>query len=175
MTSIRNSPKRANRGATLLELVMVMVLLFILIGVAVPRFDDFVPELRVRKAADQVYAGLRHARNDASTYGLRTRFAIHPRNRTYRITVEKRPLKDADKFEAIDSTWDVTEFPEGVGVPTLDGFAADGDTGESYLEFRVDGTLESDATIVLRNDAGDARTLKVTAATGQVAFEETKP
>ena len=154
---------------------MVMVLLFILIGVAVPRFDDVVPELRVRKAADQVYAGLRLARNDAATYGLRTRFAVHQQNRTYRITVEKRPLKDADKFETIDSSWDVTELPEGVGVPTMEGFATDDASGEAYLEFRNDGTLESDATIVLENDAGDKRTLKVAAVTGQATFEERPP
>ncbi len=46
------SSAKNSRGVTLLEMIMVMVLLFIVIGVTAPRFADFVPELRLRKAAD---------------------------------------------------------------------------------------------------------------------------
>jgi hypothetical protein len=153
---------------------MVLVLLFIVIGIAVPRFNDAVPALRVRRGADQVYAGLREARNEAATFGIRARFLVHRENRTWRVMIEPRPLKDADKFEVPAKTWDTTEFPEGVDVSALDGFKQDGETGEWYLEFRADGTAEADATVTLANEDGDSRTIKVTGTTGQVRFEEPK-
>lgn len=157
---------------TLLELIMVMVLLFIVIGVTAPRFTDVLPELRLRKSADQFYAGLLRARNEAATYGLRARFAVHQEKRTYRITLEPRPLKEPDTFQSLNQTWDTTELPEGVEIPTLEGFEKDSSTGEQYIEFRGDGTAAAEATVVLQNEAGDKRTLKVTAATGRVRFYE---
>lgn len=162
------------RGATLVELIMVMVFFFIVLGIATPRFTDVLPELRLRKAADQIYAGLRKARNDAATYGLRTRFSVHSANRTYRILIEPRPLKKAGEFEAVNASWDTTELPEGVEVSSLEGLTKDSETGEEYLEFRADGTAAADATVALKNDAGDTRTIKVTSTTGQVRFEEAK-
>lgn len=149
---------------------MVMVLLFIVVGVVAPRFSDVLPEMRLRKSADQFYAGLQRARNEASTYGLRVRFAVHATNRTYRITFEPRPLKEPDEFESLSQTWDTAKLPDGVEVPTLDGFEKDSGTGEQYLEFRADGTVASDAKIVLQNESGEQRELSVTAATGQVRF-----
>ena len=160
------------RGVTLIELVMVMVLLMILAGVVAPRFTDSIPALRVQSATDQTYAGLHKARNDAAIYGLRTRFAVHKENRTWRVTIELRPLKQPDVFTSIDMSWDTTTFPEGVEAATLDGFKQDSDTGEYYLEFRGDGTAEQDATITLKNEEGDERTLKVTGTTGRIAFVE---
>lgn len=156
---------------------MVLVLIFILMGVAAPRFTDQIPSLRVRSAADQVYAGLHKARNDAAIFGLRTRFVVHKENRTYRVTIELRPLKEPDVFTSVDSMWDTTRFPEGVEAGTLDGFKQDADTGEWYLEFRNDGTAEQDSTVTLQNEEGDTRTIQVTATTGRVRFveEETAP
>jgi len=151
-----------------------MVLLFIVIGVAAPRFTDVLPELRLRKAGDQFYAGLQRARNEATTYGLRTRFAVHAENRTWRVTIEPRPLKEPDKFESLNQTWDTTALPDGVEIPTVSGFEKDASTGEQYVEFRADGTAAADATVVLENEAGDQRALKVTAATGRATFSEEK-
>ena len=165
---------KSSRGVTLLEMIMVMVLLFIVIGVVAPRFTDFVPELRLRKSAAQFYAGLHRARNEASTYGIRARFAVHQTSRTFRIVIEPRPMKKPDEFTSLNQTWDTTELPEGVEIPTLEGFTQDSATGEQYVEFRADGTSAADATIVLQNEGGDQRTLKVTASTGQVKFVEEK-
>lgn len=147
---------------------MVMVVIFIVAGVAAPRFAEVLPSYGLRKAADQVYATLHHARNEAATYGVRTRFVVA--NSAYRLTIERRPLKEADVFETLGSAWEPTELPGETGFATLDGFTTE--TGESYLEFRGDGTASADATIVLRSESGEERTLVVTGATGQVRFKE---
>jgi len=146
---------------------MVMVVIFIVAGITAPRFADLLPGTGLRKGADQIFAGLRYARNEAATYGVRIRFEIS--GSTYRLTVERHPWKSPERFESMGAAWDSTPLPAEVEFSTLDGF-----TDGSYVEFRADGTASADATIGLRNTAGEERTILVTGTTGEVRFKKEK-
>jgi len=56
---------RKNSGFTLIELVIVIVVLVILAAVSVPIFLSWLPEYRLRSAADDLYAHLQHAKMQA--------------------------------------------------------------------------------------------------------------
>jgi Tfp pilus assembly protein FimT len=161
----------ARRGASLLELILVMVVIFTISTVVAPRFSDFFPSLQVGKTTDRVFAWVRKARADAALTGAAHRFCIDPNTRRYWIEYEPRPLKEPGKFKELGGTWEPEETPDGVEFETLQGF--DSKSGRQVLEFRADGTTD-DATITLANDRGDRRTIKITGASGRIVIEPIK-
>jgi len=161
-----NTPRQA--GLTLLELILVMIVLFILAGVAAPRFTDFFPALQVRKTADRLLAWARKARSDAALTGARHRLVLDVEGKRYWLEYEPRPLKEPRIFQKVGGSWDEETFPEDVVLESLEGLGDD--QGFKVLEFRPDGTAE-DASIVVANDRGDRRTIKVVGATSQVTIE----
>ncbi len=163
------------RGASLLELILVMIVIFTVATVALPRFSDFFPNLQVRKTTDRLYAWARKARADAALTGAATRLVVDPAGRRYWIEIEPRPLREPGTFEPLGGAWgEGEEVPEGVEFEAVEGF--EGKSGRKTLEFRPDGTTD-DATIVLANDRGDRRTIRITGATGRIEIlpEEEMP
>lgn len=158
-------------GASLLELILVMIVIFTIATVVAPRFSDFFPNLQVRKSTDRVFAWARKARADAALTGAAHRLVIDPDARKYWIEYEPRPLKEPGKFKELGGTWEGEELPLEVEFESLEGF--DSKSGRKVLEFRPDGTTE-DAEIVLSNDRGDRRTIRITGATGRIAIEPEK-
>ena len=110
----------AARGFTLLELLVVMVLIGLIGGIAVPRLSNAFLGPSVRAAALEVAAGLRGARSLAVTTGAATLFRYDPRSR--RMTVADRVQGDplADNLEVTFGNPDtgqafpgVAFFPDG--------------------------------------------------------------
>jgi len=160
---------RTRRGGfTLLELVLVMIVLFIMAGVVVPRLSDFFPAFQVRKTADRILAWARKARSEAALTGARHRLVFDTEGRRYWIEYEARPLKEPFVFQPLGGSWGGETYPEDVVLESLEGLEED--QGYRVLMFRPDGTSE-DVTIVVANDRGDRKTLKVTGATSQVVIE----
>ena len=56
---------RKNSGFTLIELIIVIVVLAVLAAISVPIFLSWLPEYRLRSAADDLYAHLQHAKMQA--------------------------------------------------------------------------------------------------------------
>lgn len=156
------------RGTTLLELVLVMMIFFILAAVVAPRFSDFFPSLQVRGAADTIFASAGKARADAVLTGARHRLVVDPETRMFWISHEPKPLKEPGKFEKLGGAWKEEELPSDVLLESFEGFATDGT--KRYLEFRTDGTA-AEAALVLANDRGDRRTIRIAAATGAARIE----
>lgn len=159
----------SRRGATLLELVLVMMVIFTMAMVVAPRFSDFFPSLQVRTAANTLLATAGKARADAVLNGARHRLVIDPTARTFWIAYEPRPVKEPGKFEKLGGAWIDEELPRDVTLETIDGFETDKDS-KRYLEFRSDGTAK-EASVTLANDRGDRRVIKVAAATGAAKIE----
>ena len=156
-------------GATLLELVLVMMLIFTLAMVVAPRFSDFFPALQVKTAANSLLATAGKARADAALTGARHRLVIDPTARSFWIAFEPRPVKEPGKFQKLGGSWPEEELPRDVTIEALDGLDTDAD-GKRFVEFRPDGSAK-EASIGLANDRGDRRTLKVDAATGAAKVE----
>ena len=160
------------RGATLIELVLVMMVIFTMAAVVAPRFSDFVPALQVRAAADTLLATAGKARADAVLTGARYRLVVDTATRAYWIAYEPRPVKEPGKFAKLGGAWIDEELPPDVLFESIEGFGTDGEA-RRFLEFRPDGTAK-EASVVLANDRGDRRTVKIAAATGIAKIEATE-
>lgn len=89
------------RGFTLLELLVVMVLVGLLGGIALPRLNDAFVGPSVRAAALDVAAVLRAARSQAVTQGTATLFRYDPRTRQMAITDRPRGAALAESLEVV--------------------------------------------------------------------------
>jgi Tfp pilus assembly protein FimT len=158
----------SRRGATLLELVLVMMVIFTLAMVVAPRFSDFVPSLRVKSAANALFATAGKARADAVLTGARHRLVIDAGARSFWIAYEPKPVKEPGKFEKLGGAWPEEELPMDVEIQA-EGLETDKD-GKRYVEFRPDGGARQ-ASITVANDRGDSRVLKINAATGAAKIE----
>src|SRR5688572_20101114 len=116
-------PKR--RGATLLELVLVMMVIFTMAMIVAPRFSDFFPTLQVRSAASALLATAGKARADAVLTGARHRLVVDPAARTYWIAYEARPVKEPGKFQKLGGSWGEEELPRDVLLAAIEGFETD--------------------------------------------------
>jgi len=145
-----------------------MVVLFTLAGVVAPRFSNFFPALQVRESADQILAWALKARSDAATTGLRHRLVFNPSARKYWIEIEANPFKESGKFTVLRGAWGEEILPDDVTLQLAEGF--DGDGTKAHLEFLPDGTTD-DAAIVVSNEQGDTRTIRVIGATSRVFIE----
>ena len=168
----RSVRRRPERGFTLVELILVMVVIFTLATVIMPRFSDFFPSLQVRKSTEHLMAWARKARADAAITGTRQRLYVDPSKRKFWIEHEPRPIKDPGKFVALSGAWDEEILPQGVEIDSIDNGETGTNSGSArYVEFRPDGT-SSDATIVLVSDNGDRQTLKIEGATSKITIDQ---
>jgi Tfp pilus assembly protein FimT len=160
--------KLPQKGMTLLELILVMIVIFTLATAVAPRFSDFFPGLQVRKTAGLIFALARKARSDGATTGVRQRLALDAGQKKFWLEVEAKPLKEPGKFTPLSGSWDAERIPDEVILESLDG--AQQDSGRHYIEFRPDGTA-TEATLVIANDKGDRQTIRVVGTTGRVFIE----
>ncbi|HXX95038.1 MAG TPA: GspH/FimT family pseudopilin [Planctomycetota bacterium] len=159
------------RGFTLLELILVMILIFTLAGVVMPRFSDTFPSLQLRTSADRLLSWLRKARAEAALTGVRYRLVLDTKAKKFWLAFEAQPWKDPGRFQTLEGAWTPETLPDSVTLETLEGLDQDPDQADrKVLEFRPDGT-SSDATIVLGGAKGEKRTLKVVGATSKVSIE----
>src|SRR2546421_289098 len=159
-------------GMTLIELILVMIVIFTLATIIVPRFSDSCLSLQVRTSTERLFAWARKARTDAALTGTRQRLVMDSTKRKFWIEYEARPIKDPGKFTPLSGSWGEDFLPEQVSFETIEGAETD-PSGLRYLEFRPDGT-STEATIVLSNENGDRQTLRVEGATSKVYVEQAK-
>ncbi|HWP58736.1 MAG TPA: GspH/FimT family pseudopilin [Candidatus Acidoferrales bacterium] len=84
--------KAAQRGFTVLELLMVLVVASVLMGIAVPSFQSWLPTLRLSNAARQVATDLQLARMRAISSNTDTTVAFSTGTGTYSFGGESRSL-----------------------------------------------------------------------------------
>ena len=168
----RAAARRRDSGFTLVELILVMVIIFTLATVVMPRFSDFFPSLQVRKSTEHLMAWARKARADAAITGTRQRLYLDMTKRKFWIEHEPRPIKDPGRFVALAGAWAEELLPQGVEIESIDKAETDGGSSSvRYVEFRPDGT-SSDATVVLASDNGDRQTLKIEGSTSKITIEQ---
>lgn len=69
-------PKHAQRGFTLIELMIAIVILGIVLALGIPSYRAFIQNSRIRNAAESIQNGLQVARSEAVKHNAQVRFSL---------------------------------------------------------------------------------------------------
>ena len=123
---------RKKQGFTLIELIVVLVIMGIIAGVAVPRFTGSLDSIRFRKTMNELVYFLREARIQAMSTAKAITVVFDLRggycwNEDKRIFIMYREIEMfTDKFEAKDEQTRIfTFYPNGTALEDKLGFVCD--------------------------------------------------
>ena len=123
---------REKQGFTLIELIVVLVIMGIIAGVAVPRFTGSLDSIRFRKTMNELVYFLREARIQAMSTAKAITVVFDLRggycwNEDKRIFIMYREIEMfTDKFEAKDEQTSIfTFYPNGTALEDKLGFVCD--------------------------------------------------
>jgi len=132
---------RKKQGFTLLELIVVLVIIGIVAGVAVPRFTGSFDSIRFRKTMNELVYFLREARIKAMSSAEATSVVFDLRggycyNEDKRIFIMPREIEVfTDKFEAKDEQTRIfTFYPNGTALEDKLGFICDNMVAVLHVE-----------------------------------------
>ena len=163
---------RKNSGFTLIELVIVIVVLVILAAVSVPIFLSWLPEYRLRSAADDLYAHLQHSKIQAirNNNNWAVQF-VEPSNN---YIIYSNYVDSSDTGTAV-KTINLSDHGSGVGygrgdaTSSIGTYDADGITySNNWVVFNQRGMVNILGYVYLSNNAGSARAVGTPAMAGVV-------
>ena len=132
---------RKKQGFTLLELIVVLVIIGIVAGVAVPRFTGSLDSIRFRKTMNELVYFLREARIKAMATAKATNVVFDLRggycwNEDKRIFIMPRKIElFTNKFEAKDEQTRIfTFYPNGTALEDKLGFVCDNMAAVLHVE-----------------------------------------
>ena len=132
---------REKQGFTLIELIVVLVIMGIIAGVAVPRFTGSLDSIRFRKTMNELVYFLREARIQAMSTAKAITVVFDLRggycwNEDKRIFIMYREIEMfTDKFEAKDEQTRIfTFYPNGTALEDKLGFVCDNMVAVLHVE-----------------------------------------
>src|SRR5437870_1284568 len=87
------------RGVTLLELLVVLMLMALIAGIAIPTFGGGVSSTDLKSAAREVAAGLRFARDQAIAQRAESLLELNLQGRTFRVPPDPRTHRLPERLE----------------------------------------------------------------------------
>lgn len=97
-----------NKGFTLIELIIVISIICIILGIAIPKITG-ITNLNERKEAEKLVDDLKYARNMAIKIGDYVNFKIE--NKNYKIFSKEKNFKDVDlKFLSLEKEPQFNKF-----------------------------------------------------------------
>ncbi len=87
------------RGVTLLELLIVLMLMALIAGIAIPMFGGGVSATDLKSATRDVAAGLRFARDQAITQRVESLLELNLEGRTFRVPPDPRVRRLPERLE----------------------------------------------------------------------------
>jgi prepilin-type N-terminal cleavage/methylation domain-containing protein len=114
-----NGRHRAERGYTLAEMLVVVVIVGLALAVAVPAMGTFFKAYRVRSASDQIVGHLRAARQIAVSQRLPVTFTIDATGNTYSFTYTIPGQSATTESFELPNEVTVTNNPSGALTYTL--------------------------------------------------------
>ena len=144
-------------GFTLIELMIIIAIMGIFAGIAIPNFLSYLPKSRLNGAARQVMGDLMAARMKSVSLNCDVRVAFVAGNSEYKIWT------DNNNNDSIDSGEEITKDlqPDYHDVTII---------ATKNIEFHSRGTANPYNTIDLTNSAGLTKKVKVY-MTGRVMIE----
>ncbi len=163
---------RKNSGFTLIELVIAIVVLVILAAVSVPIFLSWLPEYRLRSAADDLYAHLQHAKMQAIRNNNNWAMQFVESSNSY--TIYSNYIDSSDTGTAV-KTIDLSDHGSGVGygrgnaTSSIGTYDADGITYfNNWVVFNKRSMVNNLGYVYLSNNAGSDRAVGTPAFAGVV-------
>ncbi len=138
---------RGERGFTLLELVIVLLIAGLVVSLVLPSVSGTLESGRLRSAASEVRAVFNLARTLAASAGRERVVTIRPDRGAYGVGGEERTV------------------PEGVTIASVRGGSEGPDPGEFRVRFFPDGSAE-EAEVVLTSRTGGRLRVVVDPLTG---------
>jgi prepilin-type N-terminal cleavage/methylation domain-containing protein len=145
------------RAFTLVELIIVLAVVGVLAGIAVPRYANFLTRRRVEAAANRIIVDLALAQRQARLTGTSQEVKFDITRNTYRLANFADPDHAGVAYEA--ALWD-QPYQTSIISAEFDG--------DAILAFDAYGAPDSGGTVVVR--AGDRQiTINVDAFTGRAS------
>jgi prepilin-type N-terminal cleavage/methylation domain-containing protein len=149
-----------NKGFTLLELILVMVILSTVLAMAAPSLRGFFASRKTDDTAAQILALTQFARSQAISEGIVYRLNFDTRERTYWLTAQQ-----AGMFEELKTEFgQIFTLPKDIVMELED---LEQDDMEVFLKFTPQGTVTA-GTIRLIDRAD--RALEITSPTVTESF-----
>jgi len=149
-----------DRGFTLLELILVMVVLSTVLAMAAPSLRGFFASRKTHDTAAQILALTQFARSQAISEGIVYRLTFDTREETYWLTAQQAGL-----FEKLETDFGrIFTLPKDIVMELED---LDSEDGETFLKFTPQGTVTA-GTVRLIDRAG--RALEITCPTVTESF-----
>ncbi len=169
MTPARLSGPKPS-GFAMMELIVVLLIISVVAGMAVPSFVRAMPGQRLQSGMRDLFASARYARSEAVIKGIKHRIAIDPSIGEFWIEWEADPFEAPGTFEEAEGAWGRkhrlhdTLFFRDIAASG----AAAADSGIYCAEFRPDGTAGADMVLVLsvEGDEEESVGLSIRALTG---------
>lgn len=155
--STNAGPSMKNKGFTLTELVIVMVIASILIAVAVPWFSNYLDYKALQTAMRQVEADLRNAQQKSKAASVPYKVELKPGNTFYKIWAA--PSGQAEQLI------ETKELPQGIKIS--------GNTAADYKIVYYQPTYQSETNggvITFVSPRGRTGQLTVTPTTGKISL-----
>jgi prepilin-type N-terminal cleavage/methylation domain-containing protein len=151
----KDSMMKREKGFTLLELMVTIVILCVLLGLAIPGFSRWVPNYRLRGAARDIYSNLQLAKMTAVKDRKRCRVSFDVANSRYQlISVSSGPngtFGDGDDVTLTLKTVNFSEYGSGVGYGHGSATAGVGGAGfDNGVTLDEDGIVFDSRGMVFR-------------------------
>lgn len=158
------------RGLSLIETMVVVVIMALVLAMAAPNFGPWITGTRIRSTAEGLLAGLQYAKSEATTRNAQVRFQLTTslgadckRSTTGRNwvvdVVDANP--DTDSVEG-----QCNSTPDGTAAPSILQLRAASETGRNV-------SVSADADQVIFNGLGRQAPVDVTRPVGAVAIDIT--
>ena len=167
-------PISFNPGFTLLEILIVLVIVTLIIGFAIPNFRGAFEQTKLESASRNLVTMLGTAQHLSVIHRLMFQVKFDSNKQEYQIIPDSSLLKDNDELPNYARR---RKLPDGVKFGTISistpGTPETG-SGTEYLAFYPNGSSDG-AMISLHDDSGAIITLQVMKATGLVKISTGEP
>lgn len=159
------------RAFTLVELVVVMILVAVLAGMAIPRLAGSAASTRLKEQANALLTSARYAREYAVTHCCDCRLVIDTAANQFALQRQEIDTSGTEQFVSIGLGWGrPVVLTGGVRFGRVRIEPAGGRTQDGWVTFRPDG--QTDATIVEITDGRKTYSLLLVPNTGRAKLAD---
>ncbi len=161
-------PHLRNKGFTLLELMLVVVIMGIMVAASLPVFSGVFAGTRLRTATSSLASTINFAGRLAVTERLCCRVNCDLKEGSYWLTVEKDPVSSPGAYSKLEGHLGrVRLLPQGIKIKQFSTPRGVSGDGEDYILVSPNGKMEK-VLLYLGNEKGETYTISISKTFGRV-------